>query len=641
MRGQPLSDTHPELAAQAVAWDPSTVSSGSEKVRLWRCPAGHEWRAMVKVRVYGRECPVCRNRAVLPGYNDLATTHPELAAQAVGWDPTTVTAGSARRVGWLCELGHQWVASIAHRTERGDGCPFCGGKRALAGYNDLATTHPELAAQAVDWDPTTLTRGSHRVERWRCSVGHEWTASPNARSRGSGCPYCSNEAVLPGYNDLATTHPELATQAVGWDPTTLTYGSPRKMAWLCSEGHTWSAAVGQRAGKERTGCPYCAGQAVLPGYNDLATKFPDIAAQAVGWDPTTVTAFSKLIRKWRCPIGHEYNSAVGNRTGPGQGCPYCSGNRVLAGFNDLATKFPDIATQAIGWDPTTVTAGTNSKRAWWCSQGHEYVMVVGNRTGQGQGCPYCAGRSVLVGYNDLATVRPDLAAQAAGWDPTAVVLNSNRKVMWRCELGHQWRTSPNARATNNTGCPYCSGNRVLASYNDLATVRPDIASQAVGWDTTTVTAGSKVKRRWRCPEGHEWVASVGSRTGLNAGCPTCSKSGFDPSKPGYLYYLEHDLWGLLQIGISNVPRKRVGQHQAAGWSVIEVRGPMDGAQAHAWEQSILRALRRRGAALAPSNISGKFTGYTEAWVAESYPARSLNELMDLVRDDEEVAPRPS
>ena len=78
-----------------------------------------------------------------------------------------------------------------------------------------------------------------------------------------------------------------------------------------------------------------------------------------------------------------------------------------------------------------------------------------------------------------------------------------------------------------------------------------------------------------------------------------------------------------------------------GWSVIEVRGPMDGAQAHAWEQSILRALRRRGAALAPSNISGKFTGYTEAWVAESYPARSLNELMDLVRDDEEAAPRRS
>ena len=569
VRGRPLNETHPELAAQAVGWDPRTVTSGSEKVRLWRCLAGHEWRAMVKVRVYGRECPVCRNRAVLPGYNDLATTHPELAAQAVGWDPTTVAASSARRVGWHCELGHEWVASIAHRSERGDGCPFCGGKRVLPGYNDLATTHPGLAAQAVGWDPTTLTRGSHRVERWRCSAGHEWTASPNVRSRGSGCPYCSNEAVLPGYNDLATTHPGLAAQAVGWDPTTLTYGSPRKMPWLCSEGHTWSAAVGQRAGKERTGCPYCAGKAVLPGYNDLATKFPN------------------------------------------------------------------IATQAVGWDPTTVTAGSSVKRAWQCPQGHEYVMAVGNRTHQGQACPYCAGRSVLIGYNDLATVRPDLAAQAVGWDPTTVVLNSNRKVTWRCELGHQWRTSPNARATNNTGCPYCSNNRVLPGYNDLATKFPNIATQAVGWDPTTVTAGSHAKHHWRCPQGHEWIASVGSRTGLDAGCPTCAKSGFDPIKPGYLYYLEHELWGLLQVGISNVPRKRVGQHQAAGWSIIEVRGPMDGAHAYAWEQSILRALRRRGAALAPSNISGKFTGYTEAWVAESYPARSLNELMDLVRDDEE------
>jgi hypothetical protein len=440
VRGRPLSETHPALAAEAVSWDPASVSSGSEKVRLWRCQLGHEWDCMVKRRVGGQTCPVCRNRVLVIGFNDLATTHPQLAAQATDWDPTTLMAGTARRVLWRCSLGHEWVASVAHRTERGDGCPFCGGKRVLPGFNDLATTHPDLAEQAVGWDPKTLSRGSHRAVAWRCERDHEWRASPNARSRGNGCPYCSNEAVLPGFNDLATTHPQLATQAVGWDPTTVTYGSPRKEQWMCELGHTWTAGIGQRAGKEATGCPYCAGKKVLPGFNDLATKFPAVASEAVGWDPSTVTAFSKQVRQWRCPLGHNYTMAIGNRTGQHQGCPYCSGNKVLAGFNDLATKFPAIAAEAVDWDPSTVSAKSNRKR------------------------------------------------------------------------------------------------------------------------------------RWRCNNGHEWTSSVGSRTGLGAGCPTCSTTGFDPGKNGWLYLVRQELWGLLQIGISNVPRKRVGQHLAAGWTIVEVAG---------------------------------------------------------------------
>ena len=46
--------------------------------------------------------------------------------------------------------------------------------------------------------------------------GHEWQATVNDRSTGYGCPVCSGNTVLAGYNDLATTHPELAKQ---WHPT--------------------------------------------------------------------------------------------------------------------------------------------------------------------------------------------------------------------------------------------------------------------------------------------------------------------------------------------------------------------------------------------------------------------------------------
>jgi hypothetical protein len=95
--------------------------------------------------------------------------------------------------------------------------------------------------------------------QWRCGQGHEWITPVNYRLE-SGCPYCSNKAVLSGYNDLATTHPELAAEAHGWDPTTVTAGSNQKRKWLCSEGHTWNAAVGSRSSgpKGGSGCPSCA-----------------------------------------------------------------------------------------------------------------------------------------------------------------------------------------------------------------------------------------------------------------------------------------------------------------------------------------------------------------------------------------------
>ena len=65
----------------------------------------------------------------------------------------------------------------------------------------LAETHPELAAQAEGWDPTTLARGSDKKVGWKCLRGHVWQATVGSRSSGTGCPYCSNKKVLAGYND--------------------------------------------------------------------------------------------------------------------------------------------------------------------------------------------------------------------------------------------------------------------------------------------------------------------------------------------------------------------------------------------------------------------------------------------------------
>lgn len=61
--------------------DPDVLSAKSHQRVWWKCEKGHEWQAQVNSRVRGARCPVCTNRVVAAGENDLATVHPVLAAQ--------------------------------------------------------------------------------------------------------------------------------------------------------------------------------------------------------------------------------------------------------------------------------------------------------------------------------------------------------------------------------------------------------------------------------------------------------------------------------------------------------------------------------------------------------------------------------
>jgi len=507
-------------------------------------------------------------------------------------------------------------------------------KRVLVkGENDLATTHPEIAAQADGWDPSTVTSGSGKKVEWDCPKGHSWAASPADRVRGRGCGVCANRQILPGYNDLASNNPTLAAQADGWDPTKVGAMSPAKMSWVCEKGHRWPARVSER--QEGTGCPYCANKKILVGDNDLATTHPDLAAQTDGWDPTTVVAGATKAYDWVCEKGHHWSMIVRNRTRQGQNCPYCSNHRVLAGFNDIATLEPEWAKQADGWDPTTVLPGSHQKLPWVCEKGHHWTCPPQDR--KFGGCPYCSNQQVQPGYNDMATTNPDLAAEADGWDPTTVVAGTQQRLKWVCKLDHRWTTSGAQRASGQ-GCPYCANTKVWPGFNDLATVNPTLAAEADGWDPSTVLPKSMAKKNWICALGHRWPASIANRSN-GSGCPSCSVSGYDPNSQGYLYFLRHDAWGLLQIGITNVPKNRVREHERKGWEPIQILGPGDGYSIYQMEQAIRHALERRGVRLGPVEVAGKFSGYTESWIEEEWPAQALRDLMALVYEDDESVPQ--
>ena len=152
----------------------------------------------------------------------LAYTSPELAKE---WHPTRngeltaadITYGSKQIVWWKCKNEHEWQTSVNNRR-RGEGCPYCSNKKVLPGYNDILTTDPTIAKEwnhekNGDLLPTMIGRGSAKKVWWRCEKGHEWQALVYARAKGNtGCPYCCNQKILPGYNDLGTANPNLASE---------------------------------------------------------------------------------------------------------------------------------------------------------------------------------------------------------------------------------------------------------------------------------------------------------------------------------------------------------------------------------------------------------------------------------------------
>ena len=130
----------------------------------------------------------------------------------------------------------------------------------------------------------------------------------------------------------------------------------------------------------------------------------------------------------------------------------------------------------------------------------------------------------------VAAVHPELIAEWSEKNlpltPDSITFGSNKKVWWKGACGHEWETSVKARS-NGEKCPICSGARVVAGINDLSTLKPELASE---WSEeneikpTEVSIGSHKKVIWKCKLGHEWIATVKSRTINGTGCPYCSRA---------------------------------------------------------------------------------------------------------------------
>lgn len=187
----------------------------------------------------------------------------------------------------------------------------------------------------------------------------------------------------------------------------------------------------------------------------------------------------------------------------------------------LASEIVDVSVR------NSIGTNSNKKVEWKCKKGHVWIAAVCDRTRKiATGCPYCAGKKVLNGYNDIATTHPTIVKHLVNKECAYLYsAGSHEVVSWLCDKGHIFE-APIARvASKGIQCPYCAHKKPIVGENDLGSMFPDIAKELVDKTLSTkFTAFSNKKVDWKCSVcGQIWKASVNSRTGKShSGCPYCS-----------------------------------------------------------------------------------------------------------------------
>lgn len=381
--------------------------------------------------------------------------------------------------------------------------------------------------------------------------------------------------------------------------------------------------------KRGTRCRYCANSK-----NGLNRRTPEKQAVEIMLDAglKPLEPYKNSTTPWKClhlKCGKVVNPTFGNIRQGHTGCKPCA--YLENGLRSRINEKDAVATMLeAGVQPLEPYKTIETKWKCKCTKCGETVYPRLGSVKQGQGaCDFCAN-SVRAKKRLVPEENAVAIMLKARLQPLEPYVQSNKP--WKCmclECKKIVEPTLGNVKNSNSGCPYCAKNKVDPE---------DVIKFMIKSGLKPLEPYKTTHAKWKCKCmkcGKTVYPNYGSILQGQGGCIYCSKYGFDPSLDGYLYFLEHPNWKMLQIGITNYPKDRIRSHKRLAWEVLEIRGPMDGHLVHQWETAILRMLKANGADLSNSSIAGKFDGYSEAWSKATFEVKSIKELMKHTEEFEE------
>lgn len=431
-----------------------------------------------------RSCGCLLNTAgLLKDYPDLADKYDFNKNEEIGLDFETIKARTSKKVWWKCkECGNSWYATVASQNDKvKHGCPYCSGRLVIKGKNDLLTLFPEIAKEwnydrNIGLSPEDVSAKSQIKVWWKCFEGHEWKATvANRTFNKSGCPKCNIEKVNSFCEQAIYFYVKrYFPDAINSDRhlgVELDIFIPSRMTAIEYDGEAWHNTEKRKINDEKKNS-ICK-EAGIKLIRIREPRLPEVSNCIVllRADSTKSESLDQVIENLLSMLGISVN--VNTDSDSGYILEQYSVNKYE---NSVAYYNPDIASE---WHPTKngnmtpdrINKGSKRK-VWWLGKcGHEWQASVYDRVGPERkmkngrmkkpyGCPYCSGKRILVGFNDLQARFPEISSE---WHPTRngnlspqdITPGSNKKVWWLGKCGHEWQESPNKRCNSGRKCPFC------------------------------------------------------------------------------------------------------------------------------------------------------------------------------------------
>lgn len=319
-------------------------------------------------------------------------------------------------------------------------------------------------------------------------------------------------------------------------PSDYSYASHQKIRWICKNNHQWYTAIKNRT-LTRTKCPYCYGEKIIIGENDLASQFPEIAKE---WDyeyngdlkPENIRMKSGKKVGWICEKKHRWQATVANRTVKNSDCPYCSAN---------STSYPE---QFIYWGLKALYPNTENRVKLFKSEdrtrGFEYDIYVPDlkllieyssdywHEGKEERDQLKKELAKTNGYQIIEIIENDKKSDIETYKQSIIKVNNKTLEVNKVLdfILNQFNHSINEldlKEIESFAYEYSKGK--IEYEKSLEYLRPDLAKE---WDyesntikPSEITQCSGYNANWICEKRHHWKAKVSNRFTSNSGCPIC------------------------------------------------------------------------------------------------------------------------
>ena len=461
---QELVDKYDFEKNAAIGVDFGSLTARSSKKVWWKCDVcGNSWFATIASQndTIKHGCPYCARERV-------AQKNAEKRKSIRGLRIVDRRESNEKRITSESVIKSHGIASGYFKTK-------------ASKIGSLTECYPDLIKEwdyeKNDIDPSDIPSKSNLRVWWKCSEGHEWQATiANRTYNNSGCPRCRYEdgssfCEQAVYYYVKKAFPDAVNGDMHLD-TELDIFIPSINTAIEYDGEAWHNST-RRIKNDIRKNDLCK-KAGIRIIRIREPKLPEIdnCISFVREDSISSHSLDSVISDLLRYLGKS-DLIIDTDSESG---------RILAQYaakkhdNSLAVCFPEIAKE---WHPTKNGGLTPDKinkasrrTVWWLGDcGHEWKMMVNERTRQtvegrngklikARGCPYCASKQILIGFNDLQTKYPDIAAE---WHPTKngslkpseVMPGSNKKVWWLGKCGHEWQATPDKRVYGSGQCPIC------------------------------------------------------------------------------------------------------------------------------------------------------------------------------------------